>query len=328
MASSRPRKPRPDNTQPAAVARKRTAKSKLDQFYTKQEEAVRLYGIFQGMFDPAQFLMIEPSAGTGAFFKLLPPGSLGYDRDPKFHGIQEADFLSVKIPEGRRAAVIGNPPFGRNAGTAVIHFNYAASQPVVDVIAMILPRSFRKASVANRLNLDFHLLREEDVPRDAFLFDDKPFSVATIFQIWVRRGVPRQLRSVETTHADFAFTEPARASFVMQRVGARAGRVHNNFAASPNSHYFIRGRVKGIMQRIDFKTVVANATGNPSLAKSEIVFLYRQYLCAPGFVGPDCDPLLWRRIPHVRLKLLRYGHITRHLRVQDWNSADRASRSE
>lgn len=41
--------------------------------------------------------MIEPSAGTGSFYALLPAGSVGYDVEPKFPGIQTADFLTVEI---------------------------------------------------------------------------------------------------------------------------------------------------------------------------------------------------------------------------------------
>ncbi|UZK67705.1 SAM-dependent methyltransferase [Sphingomonas sp. M1-B02] len=251
----------------------------LDQYYTRQDVAADCYGIFGQHFDPALYLMVEPTAGTGSFYQLLPDGSLGFDVEPKYPGIKTADFLTVEIESDREIAVIGNPPFGKNASMAVRVFNRAARQ--ASVIALILPRTFRKASIENRIDPAFHLLREETVPRDAFLFRSKPYDVPAVFQIWERRREPRALRLVETQHPDFEFTTSNHADFAIQRVGARAGRVHCDFTASPSSHYFIRGNVEAIMAMLDFASVVGNVAGNPSLSKSEIISLYRAYLAAP-----------------------------------------------
>lgn len=251
----------------------------LDQYYTRPDVAAHFYGVFQEHFRPHLFQLVEPSAGTGSFLQLLPEGSLGYDVDPKYPGIQTADFLTVRIASDRKIAVIGNPPFGKNASKAVRFFNHAARQS--SVIAFILPRTFRKASIVNRLDPAFHLLREEVVPDDAFLFRSKPYNVPAIFQIWERRGSPRTPWPQETRHPDFEFTTPDRADFAIQRVGAQAGRVHHDFAMSPSSHYFVRGDVEAIMSRLDFASVVGNVAGNPSLSKSEIISLYREHIHSP-----------------------------------------------
>jgi predicted RNA methylase len=252
---------------------------RLDQYYTRPAVARHFYRIFKAHFDPAHYLMVEPSAGTGSFYRLLPPGSLAYDVDPKCAGIQQADFLTVHIKSSRPIVIVGNPPFGKNASMAVKFFNHAARQ--ADVIALIVPRSFRKASIENRLNRYFHLVREEVVPDKAFLFRGLPYNVPAIFQIWQRRTQPRQLRPVQIRHPDFEFTTPALADFAVQRVGARAGRVHRDFSRSPNSHYFIKAiapGVEGIMRKLDFASVVGNVAGNRSLSRSEIVSLYRQQM--------------------------------------------------
>jgi predicted RNA methylase len=246
----------------------------LDQYYTLQHVAQKLYEVFQKFCRVERYQLVEPSAGTGSFFRLMPQGSLAFDVDPKFPGIITADFLSVEIRSEREVAVVGNPPFGRSASTAVRFFNHAAWQ--ASVIALILPRTFRKASIENRLDRNFHLIHEETVQRDAFLFRSKPYDVPAIFQIWERRDDLRELQQVATDHADFEFTKPHLADFGIQRVGARAGRVHRDFTRSPSSHYFILGNVESIMKRLDFTSVVHNVAGNPSLSKSEIVSLYRQ----------------------------------------------------
>ncbi|MBM3928107.1 MAG: SAM-dependent methyltransferase [Sphingomonadales bacterium] len=258
----------------AAINDNRASDERLDQYYTHPDVAEHFYAIFREHFDPAAYLMVEPSAGTGSFLKVMPDGSIGYDVEPKYPGIQTADFLTVRIDNDRAIAILGNPPFGRNASMAVRFFNHAAAQ--VSVIAFILPRTFRKASIENRLHRNFHLIREEPVPEDAFLFRGKPFNVPAVFQIWERRSYLRPLRPDVTWHPDFEFlTTPDLADFAIQRVGAGAGRLHHDFAASPSSHYFIRGDVEHIMARINFRTVAADVAGNPSLSKAEIVALYQ-----------------------------------------------------
>ena len=248
---------------------------RLDQYYTKENVAASLYAIFREHFDPTHYQMVEPSAGTGSFLRLLPLGSLAYDVEPKFPGTEMRDFLTVKFECDQPVAVIGNPPFGRAASMAVRFFNHAASQS--NAMGFIVPRSFRKASIENRLDPFFHKVREETVPDDAFIFRSKPYNVPAVFQIWERRAELRSLRLVETQHPDFQFTTADRADFVIQRVGHKAGRLHHNLKASPSSHYFIRGDVEAVMRQLDFASVVGNVAGNPSLAKSELIALYRAW---------------------------------------------------
>ena len=263
----------------------RAADVELDQFYTLPSVARRLYAVLAGLFDLSLFLMIEPSAGDGAFFRLMLAGSLGFDLDPKWPGLITTDFLGIRVSSDRKILILGNPPFGRNASMAKRFFNHAALQ--ADVIAFILPRSFRKAAIQNCLNELFHLLHEEDVGRDAFVFRSRPKHVPAVFQVWVRRSTSRALRPVETRHPDFEFIKAdemdeaeraSRADFCIQRVGARAGRVHHDFGKSPSSHYFIKGDVEWIMSQLDFDSVTGDVAGNPSLAKNEIVQLYREFL--------------------------------------------------
>jgi len=248
----------------------------LDQYYTQKSVAQSLYNRFLQIYGSVPHLMIEPAAGTGAFFELMPKGSIGIDVDPRYPGIWRADFLTVQIQSAQKIAIIGNPPFGKNASMALKFFNHGAS--MANVMAFILPRSFRKASIKNRLDQNFHLVYEEDVPEHAFLFRGLPYNVPAVFQVWERRPTLRPLITVETRHPDFEFTNSTTANFAIQRVGARAGRVHRDFARSPSAHYFIRGQVEPIMRQLDFASVVLDTAGNPSLAKSEIVSLYKFFV--------------------------------------------------
>lgn len=249
---------------------------RLDQYYTRPGVAARCYRIVSRFYDTAAFLLVEPSAGTGVFARLLLPESLAYDLEPKHPLVQRGDFLEITVPHGRRVMVIGNPPFGRGSRMALRFFNHAAS--FAEVIAMIVPRTFRKASIENRLDSAFHLVFEETVTRDAFTFNGKVHDVPTMFQVWERREEARPLRSVEITHPDFTFVEPGFSDFAIRRIGVWAGRIHRDRNASASSHYFIRGDAEAVMRKLDLAGAAADTAGVPSLAKSEIVALYRRHV--------------------------------------------------
>lgn len=262
--------------------KKRCRERQLDQFYTDPVVAAMLFEFLKRQLDLEGFLFIEPSAGTGSFFVLLPPGSLAYDLDPKAPGIIQKDFLEVTLPQTRRLAVVGNPPFGRQCNLAIEFFNYAALR--AEVIAFIVPATFQKMSVQRRLDPHFHLQAEMPVPHNAFWFCGKRKHVPTVFQIWVRKDVKRDTRRPPTRHPDFDFVKnPSDADFVIQRVGGDAGKIHRNFEISAQSHLFIRPKVAGVeatMQSLDLASTAKMTAGNPSIAKSEIVRLYAAALAS------------------------------------------------
>ena len=252
-----------------------------DQFYTRPDIAVELFEWLldephvQALLATGGASFLEPSAGTGSFLRLLPPNTLAYDIEPKAPGIIEADFLTTILPRGANFIVIGNPPFGKNASMAVRFFNHAAL--VAYVIAVIVPRTFQKLSIQNRLDNAFHLCAEREVGRDAFIHDGAPKDVPTVFQIWVRQPWSRPRISLPLNHSDFEFTTAERADFAFQRVGAKAGLVHRNFARSQSSNFFINPLVDGVeatMKRLDFRKVARRTAGNPSISKAELVQLY------------------------------------------------------
>ena len=282
-------------SQPAVPGTDQDKARQLDQFFTRDEVAEELFDRFLRQFSehdvgtskPTRFL--EPSAGKGAFSRLLPPGSFALDIDPQGPGIVQGDFLDMTLPTEDRWAVIGNPPFGKNASMAIKFFNHAAG--AAGVIALIVPRTFQKVSVQNRLDLSFHLIDEMPVPKDAFIFEGKRKHVPAVFQIWVKKDVRRPMIVLPITlpkvHADFEFLraeEVHKANFAIQRVGAKAGQVHHNLEAKPSAHYFVRA-TPGIADledamnrlRLDFEAMARRTAGKPSLAKTEVVQLYTQF---------------------------------------------------
>ena len=272
-----------DRLRPEISSLKRAKARRLDQFYTRGDVVKALldwYRVKRIEHDLCRFQrtrIIEPSAGTGAFLRMLPLGSVGYDLDPKASKIVQGDFLVMPLPADEALLVIGNPPFGKNASMAIRFFNHAAA--AASVIAFIVPLTFQKVSVQNRLDFSFYLLDEMPVPKDAFIFEGERKHVPAVFQIWVRQSSPRQKLTLPTSHPDFEFLpagQANKANFAIQRVGANAGMVHRNFNLSSSSHYFIKATsaVEAIMRELDLASIARRTSGNPSLSKGELVESY------------------------------------------------------
>ncbi|MFI8667232.1 hypothetical protein ACIGGE_12420 [Qipengyuania sp. NPDC077410] len=176
---------------------------------------------------------------------------------------------------------------------AVKFFNHAAL--FGDVIAMVFPLSFQKVSVQNRLDLNFHLVEEIILPKNAFIFDGKPKHVPTVFQIWVKKDVPREKIKLATSHDDLDFTTWDHANIAISRVGSKAGCLHWDFDKSSQTTFFIRAspKVIKILMSLDLRTPAMRTTGQRSLAKTELIALYvqrkrelaRQSLCELDVIG-------------------------------------------
>ena len=264
-----------------SIAKFGTVVRQFDQFYTRDKFAARYLKRLARRYNLAACLLVEPSAGGGAFYRQMPVNTVAIDRDPKCPGILKGDFLAIRLVCDLLTITVGNPPFGKNACLAIDFFNHAAGQS--DVIAMIFPRSFLKASIENRLDSTFHLVHCDAVPPNAFELDGERRDVGAVFQIWERRANSRELRPQQREHPDFKFSDPSDFSFVIRRVGAKAGEITHDREVHEDSHHFIKGDVEQVMRQLDLAGAAADATSTPSLARSEIVDLYRRHV--EGLVG-------------------------------------------
>lgn len=271
----------------------------LDQFYTNRGLAETLVGhilarLNQRGLDLSACRFLEPSAGEGAFLDAMrqaaPMVALeGCDLDPKHHQIQAGDFFDLYAsPATGRWVVFGNPPFGKNAMLAVKFFNHAAQ--FADTIAFIVPRTFEKASLKNRLDTRFALAMEVPIDPHSFHFNGERVSVPCVFQVWEKLGPGEHRASIPapTSHPDFRFLKlPEGAAFAFQRVGVQAGRTKSLDAAylSPPSHYFIAPRpgldagfLRATLDAVDWGPIKARTAGNPSISKGELIEAYMQQL--------------------------------------------------
>lgn len=178
--------------------------ARLDKFYTKRTIARHCLDIL----DLSRYdVLLEPSAGDGAFFDLLPPAHReGYDLQPAFPAgeIETLDFFEYEADPTKTYLVVGNPPFGKNSSLAKRFFAHAAT--FAQTIAFVLPRTFRKTTMINQLPAEFHQVEEILLPLESFeLPDGSPYTVPCIFQVWERKEMEREKIVEPKAHPDFSF---------------------------------------------------------------------------------------------------------------------------
>lgn len=265
----------------------------FDQFFTLPSVARECVGIVENIVGLRFDRIVEPSFGEGAFVDALindyhvARGIVYYVDIDAEDAAHRKDFLLERLDndDNARCLTIGNPPFGKNSSLAIAFFNHAAK--FSDVIAFILPRTFLKPSVQNRLDRSFFLIHETSLPPNSFLYEGERYDVPTIFQIW-RRDKKRQrpMITLETSTPDFRFVKAnENPDIAIRRVGVNAGRI---FDESPNlcnanSHLFLkfadaarRERVLGVLKRLELERTPCkfNTAGCPSISKRELCKLY------------------------------------------------------
>jgi len=262
----------------------------MDQFYTNEDVSIKCFEILKKEVNIESYdIQLEPSAGSGSFYKLMNPQKrIGLDIDPKYKGIIQQDFLSY-TPTNQSYICIGNPPFGRVSSLAIKFFNKCAQ--FSDCIAFIIPRTFNKVSVQNKLNLNFILQYSEDLPLNPCCFTPK-MSAKCCFQIWVRSSVPRQITVYSKTHPDFDFipygekdnnnqpTPPQGADFAIRAYGGKCGQIVDQGLQNlrPKSWHFIKANIdidllKQRFNSLDYSMSTCTVRQN-SLGKSELIHLY------------------------------------------------------
>lgn len=172
--------------------------SDKDQFFTLPDTAKTCFDTFCRVLrsygdDPNDYHYIEPSAGSGVFLNLLPPGRrTGLDIEPRHPEVIAHDFLTWKPvvdSTTNKYVVIGNPPFGLRGNMALRFIN--ACVPYADYVCFILPQLFEsdgKGSTRKRVKL--HLIHNEKLTCSDFQDPDRrSVKVECIFQIWSKHHV-------------------------------------------------------------------------------------------------------------------------------------------
>ena len=268
----------------------------LDKFYTIQSCSKKCIDKVFELYQQLDFdLIVEPSAGNGSFFDQLDfEDKIGIDISPENENIIKMDFFDYNPqPDKINILVIGNPPFGRVSSLAIKFFNHSAKW--AKVIAFIIPRTFRRPSVQNKLNQMFHLIYDEDVSTKPCCFIPN-MMVKCCFQIWERKNIERHVIDLPTKHDDWEFlpfgpidsygqpTPPNGADFAMRAYGGKIGEIEKTGLNElrPKSWHWIKSNInKEILinrfNQLDYSDSLNTARQN-SMGRGGLVKLYTDFI--------------------------------------------------
>ena len=273
-------------------------KEGLDKFYTLPECSKKCIDKVCELYDIAGWdLIIEPSAGNGSFLNQIPSNhKIGIDILPDHQDIIKQDFFDYNPPAiniNKNILVIGNPPFGKVSSLAIKFFNHSAKW--ANVIAFIIPRTFRKISIQNRLDNKFHLVYDEEIPNNPCCFSPI-MSVKCCFQIWEKKELERSFIDLPKKHDDWEFlklgknddngqpTPPLDADFAMRAYGGNIGEIKTErlYELRPKSWHWFKTNIDkntliNRLSQLDYSNSLNTARQN-SMGRAELVNIYSDYL--------------------------------------------------
>jgi hypothetical protein len=249
-------------------------KSNLDKFYTKEN----VVDICLNCLDLDKFdIIIEPSAGAGAFSNKLDYNKcIALDIQPESNNIIQQDYLTFDIrnyqTNHKKILVVGNPPFGNNSSMV---FKFFKKSIFADTIAFILPKSFKKTSFQDRIPLNYHLIKQIELPENSFTLNNDDYNVPCVFQVWNKKQEYRQKTPILKA-LSFSFVKKnENPDISIRRVGVNAGTLSffNDTNKSSQSHYFIKSNNIGnfINKFNKIQWLHDNTAGCNSISKQEII---------------------------------------------------------
>jgi len=149
--------------------------------------------------DLSNYKFVEPSAGLGSFYDLLPEKRrIGIDVIKSNPHFLQQDFLSWQPKNNKQKYIcVGNPPFGYRAWLALAFLNHAGL--FSEYIGFILPMAFQsdgKSNVKDRVK-GFHLVHSSQLPSNIFIdVNGNSVKVNALWQIW-KKG--NGIKKVEKT---------------------------------------------------------------------------------------------------------------------------------
>ena len=262
----------------------------IDKYYTKQSvvnQCIDLVKKYNNISD--NDLIIEPSAGNGAFIrsiKTLSKNYKFYDLEPENDEIIKQDFLDFDFTELKKIYknihIIGNPPFGRQSSLAIKFIKKCCE--FSNTISFILPKSFKKDSMKKHFLENFHLIYEIDLLENSFLVNNNECDVPCVFQIWHYKNELRN-KIIKLEPLNFKFVEKKdNPDISFRRVGVNAGMIMKTIDdKSHQSHYFIKfTNNKIINNNLDklklLKFDFNNTVGPKSISKQELISQFNKLL--------------------------------------------------
>lgn len=256
-----------------------------EQYYTPGHLADSLIAEVKALVpDLAGRTILEPAGGTGSFIKAAEKIGVtkfvSFDIEPKHDSVSKANFLNAEL-DVKDAITISNPPFGRNNALSIPFFNKAADHS--EFICFIVPRSWRKWSVINRLDRRFHLVADQDIAidyeNDSGDKISSKNSLATCFQIWQRKTELRPKYSVKDQGL-VEKTNPQEADVALTIFGFGCGKVLTDFERKPNTtKMFLKLKHPGALaalKQVDYSRFYKSTAYTQALSLQEINYLLNE----------------------------------------------------
>jgi predicted RNA methylase len=230
--------------------------------------------------------VLEPAGGTGSFVEAAFANGakevISFDIEPLHESVVLGSFLDQELTQ-QNLITISNPPFGRNNSLSIPFFNHAAR--VSDAICFIVPRSWRKWSVTNRLDRNFELVSDKDLDIDYVDSDGELISeksrLATCFQIWKRTETPRVPVKI-TDMGVIQKVSPKLADVSLTIFGYGCGNIKEDFERVPNTtQLFLKlnhPQALSALRSVDFSRFYKSTAYTEALSIQEINYLLNEQI--------------------------------------------------
>jgi hypothetical protein len=197
----------------------------------------------------------------------------------ELNNIRVADFMAET---SRFDVIIGNPPYGKGASLAIRFLNKALE--LCEDVRFVLPRSFRKPAIMNRVNLDFSCVYDETLPYETFV--PATSNTKTCYQIWKRQQ--REKIKLEATHPDWVdlkWEQRDEASLMIRVAGTRAGAMFTaeemkKYKCGAGHNHFIKASPEVVQKLLTLQDELIElgkeANNQACVGRYQIVALYNQ----------------------------------------------------
>ncbi len=215
----------------------------LDKYYTKRsivDLCLQKVEELSHSYD----LVIEPSAGDGAFYDRLNfPNKIGIDIAPQHRDILRKNWLDYQISQTYRSVlVVGNPPFGQYHKLSSAFITHAMSFSNVQTVGFILPNVYRKHTRQKIIPKEWRIASIVELQKNSFVLDGKDYHVPTSFFVFDRsRGEDLRVNPslFDSTH-DFEFSN--RQDFDIFVFGASPKHITTN-PSDNNRGYYLKSKI-------------------------------------------------------------------------------------
>lgn len=280
-----------DSRTSSMIIKKKAGNTRItgkEQYYTPIQTSREILKNLSALVpDLKNCVLIEPAGGTGSFIDAAEEIGISkiisFDIEPHHPRVTKGNFLEQEL-DIRDAITVSNPPFGRNNSLSIPFFNHAAKYS--EFIIFIVPRSWRKWTVQNKLNRNFQIVRDDDLTIDYVDVNGtdnyKKNNLRTCVQYWQKSY--DKLRPIYEVK-DMGLIKKCRhsdADVSLTIFGYGCGTVKTEFPRKPNTtQMFLKlnhPKALEALQNVNFSRFYSNTAYTEALSIVEINFLLNEYI--------------------------------------------------